>query len=168
MMKGAQTSSQQEDPFARVTNGRSVVPASACDTIERKWRRLMGSIVLAAMDCDEKRRAVNLLSSSSNFNFLEVDADYELDQPPAGIVSRRQILVGVCHTTKSGCREPTECVQVITRISDKEVDVVESVQEFASQLQVRSFAETHLLHDAQIRSEESWSFENEIGEATRS
>ena len=110
------------------------------------------------MDYEEKRRAERTYSPLRLvFNFLEVDADYELDQPPAGIVGRRQILVSICHTAKSGRRKPAKRVQVVTRTSDEEVDVVERIQEFASQLEVRSFTEAHLLDDAQIRSEERWS-----------
>src|SRR5688572_24677999 len=99
MMKGAQTSSQHEDGLARVSNGKSAVPADARPTNERKLRRLMGSIVLTGpgpMDYEEKRRAEKAYSPLRLvFNFLEVDANYELDQPPAGIVGRRQILVSI-------------------------------------------------------------------------
>ena len=55
------------------------------------------------MDYEEKRRAERTYSPLRLvFNFLEVEAYYELDQPPAGIVGRRQILVSICHTAKSG------------------------------------------------------------------
>lgn len=51
MMKGAQTSSQQVELSADLTSrGSSVVPASAGGSSERKVRRLIRFIVIAATD----------------------------------------------------------------------------------------------------------------------
>ena len=89
------------------------------------------------------------LSSVKPTSGLEVKANNQLDQASTWIVGGGTVLIGVTNDATQG-----SSVKIVRRVSDQEVDVVEGVQELASQLKVRSFRELHLLDETNVSSEE--------------
>src|ERR1044071_7762349 len=104
---------------------------------------------------------------------LEVETNYKLDQPAAGIVRCRNVLVSrtvrqlakrcttVGATRNSGRRSGELCRISRRRTTHKEVLVVDGVQELATQFQIHPFREVESLDDACIDPDKARSMQNE-------
>ena len=93
---------------------------------------------------------------------LEVQSHYPLDQPAAGIIRCRSILVGSRETCERCSTSSTDGVDVVSRSASKEIDVVESIQHFSTEFQIHPFGKPYLLRDADIRPEEGRALEDQI------
>src|SRR6185369_15905690 len=116
---------------------------------------------------DKGRAEQHALPSSLTLQlFLEVEADYELDQTATRIVGGGEVLISG-RVAAEGCRiQASESVYVVCGSADEEVDVVEGIEKLASQLQVGAFRKLESLHYACVCTEERWSVQYEISETT--
>src|ERR1051325_5181686 len=136
----------------------------AWEIIERNRRRSRLCIVLQPRIMRMNTGNNRIHARSSVAQVLEVEPDYELDQTATRIVGGGEVLVSSGETSKRRRVQSAESVQVVTGRTNQEVDIVEGVQEFASQLEVGVFSELDSLNEARVGTEERWSVQHEVGE----
>ena len=94
------------------------------------------------MACSPRKR--------SQLHGLEVESHDQLDQTATGIVGRRNVLIGICEAAEGRCSQATKRIDVVGGVANQEVDVVESVQELTTKLEVRVLCKPDSLNDTQV------------------